>query len=117
MTLFHHGLTDLSQLLWRLDGSLCLSNGRFTDTCIPSYGEVLVQLAIVFLMLAGSALGSEGFSYARRLINVTLDGLRRIRVVKVNLDQGLVLDALEALLSRLDLLYRHFLEVSAQWHR
>ena len=117
MSLLHHGLTDLSQLLGRLDSSLCLRNGRFTDTSIPSYGEVLVQLAIILLMLARSTLGSESFRYARHLIDVTLDGLRRIRVVKVNLDQGLVLDALEALLSRLDLLYRHFLEVSAQGHR
>ena len=117
MTLLHHSLTDLSQLLWRLDSSLCFRSRRFTDTCIPSYGEILVQLAIIPLMLADSSLGRESFCYARRLIAVTLDGLRGIRVVKVNLDQGLVLNALEALLSRLDLLDRHFLEVGAQRHR
>ena len=117
MALLHHGLTDLSQLLWRLDRSLCFCNRRFTDTGIPSYGKILVQLAILLLMLADSTLGSESFGYARRLIDVTLGGLRRIRVVEVNLDQGLVLNALEALLSRLDLLDRHFLEVGAQRHR
>lgn len=105
MTLFHHSLSDLRELLRCFGDSLGFHRDRWLlavlvcTTCIACDRQILVQRLLTLegiLVFACTALGCEGFCDAlRRLVTLVVHSLLAvIHVIVENFNQALVLDFL-----------------------